>query len=46
MVKRLAHLVTNHVQAALPAIEGTQPEPTAPFAHLEHQLKSKRTREL
>ena len=38
MVKRLAHLVTNHIPTTLPAIEGTQPEPTASFTHLEeHQ---------
>ena len=46
MVKRLAHMVSNHVQAPLPAIEGTQPEPTAPFAHFENQANPKRIQEL
>jgi hypothetical protein len=36
LVKRLAHLVHNHIQVAIPVIDGTQPEPTAPFAHIEH----------
>lgn len=44
MVKRLAHLVSDRVHATLPAIEGTQPEPTAPFAHFEQHVRSKRTR--
>jgi hypothetical protein len=46
MVKRLAHFVTDQVHATLPAIEGTQPEPTAPFAHFNHQARPKSTREL
>jgi hypothetical protein len=45
MVKRLAHLVTDQVHAKLPAIEGTQPEPTAPFAHFDHQARPRSTRE-
>jgi hypothetical protein len=46
MVKRLAHLVVDQVHATLPAIEGTQPEPTAPFAHFDRQARPKSTREL
>lgn len=46
MVKRLAHPVTNHVQVMLPAIDGTQPEPTATFAHFENQVNTKRTQKL
>jgi hypothetical protein len=45
MVKRLAQLVTNHVQVPLPVIEGTQPEPTAPFAHFDHEVRPKPTAE-
>jgi hypothetical protein len=46
MVKRLAHMVSDRARASLPAIEGTQPEPTAPFAHFDHQIRPKPTREL
>ncbi|TFH34117.1 MAG: hypothetical protein E4G99_10160 [Anaerolineales bacterium] len=46
MVKRLAHLVANQVQAKLPAIEGTQPEPTAPFAHFDHPVRPKQNTKL
>jgi hypothetical protein len=45
MVKRLAHLVTDPIHAKLPAIEGTQPEPTAPFAHFDHKARPNQTRE-
>ncbi len=37
LVKRLAHLVTDRLPSYLPAIEGTQPEPTASFTHLEQR---------
>lgn len=33
MVKRLAAYVRHPVRARLPAVEGTRPEPTTPFAH-------------
>jgi hypothetical protein len=46
MVKRLAHLVTDPVHAKLPTIEGTQPEPTAPFAHFDPKARPNQTREL
>lgn len=46
MVKRLAHLVSDKVRATLPAIEGTQPEPTASFTHFDHQADPKSTRPL
>jgi hypothetical protein len=45
-VKRLAHLVTDQVHTKLPAIEGTQPEPTAPFANFDHDARTKSTRSL
>jgi hypothetical protein len=34
MVKRLAVLVRKPAIASLPAVEGTHPEPTTPFAHI------------
>lgn len=46
MVKRLAHLIPDHVHTTLPAIEGTQPEPTAPFAHFDHMVIPRSSREL
>lgn len=36
MVKRLASRVSRAVEQTLPAMDGTQPEPTAPFASIEH----------
>ncbi len=35
MVKRLAVAVRRHATSALPAVEGTYPEPTAPIAQIE-----------
>jgi len=37
MVKRLAAPVKRAVEQALPALEGTQPEPTAPFTSIERK---------
>jgi len=37
MVKRLAASVRRPVLASLPALEGTRPEPTAPFIHMEER---------
>jgi hypothetical protein len=34
MVKRLTAAVRHPVRAPLPALEGTQPEPTAPFSSM------------
>ncbi len=46
MVKRLAQPVTDPVHTTLPVIEGTQPEPTAPFIHFDPQARPKSTRSL
>jgi hypothetical protein len=37
MVKRLTAAIRHPARAALPALEGTQPEPTAPFTPLRNQ---------
>ena len=37
MVKRLAASVRRALEQALPALDGTQPEPTAPFTTIEHK---------
>lgn len=42
MVKRLAALVRHPIRASLPALDGTQPEPTAPFAPLERHKPASR----
>lgn len=39
MVKRLAARIRQQVEAGLPALEGTRPEPTAPFAPLAESVK-------
>lgn len=42
MVKRLAALVRHRIRAALPALDGTQPEPTAPFSSMENHISATR----
>jgi hypothetical protein len=37
MVKRLTAVVRRALEQALPALDGTQPEPTAPITSLEHK---------
>jgi hypothetical protein len=42
MVKRLAVHVHHRIRAALPALDGTQPEPTAPFSSMENHISATR----
>ena len=47
MVKRLATPVRRPVLGKIPALDGTQPEPSAPFANIiHHKSKPKRTHSL
>lgn len=42
MVRRLAALVRHRVRATLPVLNGTQPEPTAPFSSIESHISDTR----
>lgn len=47
MVKRLAAPIHRHVRTEIPALDGTQPEPSAPFANVVHRpTTSKHTHSL
>jgi hypothetical protein len=46
MVKRLAARIPRALQQALPAMDGTRPEPTAPFASFEHHNPYSKTSSL
>ena len=46
MVKRLAARIPRTVEQALPVMDGTQPEPTAPFASIEHHNPYSKTSSL
>jgi len=39
MVKRLAVSIRHPALSPLPSVEGTRPEPTTPFAHIERKLR-------